>query len=184
MAIVLTNGQFYIAHNKTGGIIKVTDISQAQDFHSVKRAISQKNKAPSKCASYYYIDTNIPVDDVQPTMCNSGKSKTCTKIKRKHYSTEQRKMIYKKYDGRCQLCGREIEFQFATLDHVIPLAQGGIDSLDNVQLACKCCNRQKASYLPEKFVDRITEIFMYQMEKKYSENGNWKLARNLLMEIL
>lgn len=62
--------------------------------------------------------------------------------------------------------------------------EGGIDSLDNIQLACKCCNRQKASYLPEKFFDRITEIFMYQMEKKYSDNGNWKLARNLLMEIL
>ena len=93
-------------------------------------------------------------------------------------------MIYNKYDGKCQLCGRKIEFRFATLDHIIPLAQGGIDSLDNIQLACKCCNRQKASYLPEKFIDRITEIFMYQMEKKYSDNGNWKLARNLLMEIL
>ncbi len=63
MAIVLTNGKYFITHNKTGAVIKVSDISQAQDFYSIERAIAQKNKAPGKCAGYYYIDTNIDVDD-------------------------------------------------------------------------------------------------------------------------
>ena len=57
MAILLTNGKFYIAHNRTGAVIKVTDIEQAQDFYSVERAINQRNKTPGKCAGYYYIDT-------------------------------------------------------------------------------------------------------------------------------
>ena len=59
MAILLTNGTYYIAHNKSGAIIKVTDIEQAQDFHSVERAIHLKNKSPSKTKGYYYIDTSI-----------------------------------------------------------------------------------------------------------------------------
>ena len=59
MAIVLTNGNYYIAHDKSGAIVKVTDINQAQDFYSVERAIHQKNKAPGKTKGYYYIDTSL-----------------------------------------------------------------------------------------------------------------------------
>ena len=59
MAIVLTNGNYYIAHSNTGALIKVTDIKQAQDFHSVERAIQQRNKHPGKCAGYYFIDTAL-----------------------------------------------------------------------------------------------------------------------------
>ena len=57
MAILLTNGKCYIAHDKRGKVIKVTDIEQAQDFYSVERAINQRNKTPGKCGGYYYIDT-------------------------------------------------------------------------------------------------------------------------------
>lgn len=59
MAIVLTNGTHYIAHDKSGAIIKVTNIKQAQDFYSVERAIAQKKKSPSKTKGYYYIDTSL-----------------------------------------------------------------------------------------------------------------------------
>ena len=59
MAIVLTNGIYYIAHNESGAIIKVTDIEKAQDFHSVERANNLKNKAPGKTRDYYCIDTSL-----------------------------------------------------------------------------------------------------------------------------
>lgn len=58
MAILLTNGTYYIAHSKRGAVVKVPDIGKAQDFYSVERAVAQKNKTPGKCASYYYIDTD------------------------------------------------------------------------------------------------------------------------------
>ena len=51
MAILLTNGKFYIAHNRAGTVIKVADIEQAQDFYSVERAINQRNRTPGKSAS-------------------------------------------------------------------------------------------------------------------------------------
>ena len=80
MTILLTNGKYYIAHNRTGAVIKVADIEQAQDFYSVERAINQRNRTPGKCAGYYYIDTE----------------KNKAKIKRKSYSDEERKIIYNK----------------------------------------------------------------------------------------
>ena len=47
------------------------------------------------------------------------------KIKRKKYSQSVRKVIYDKYDGRCQLCGRKILLSDMTLDHHIALSMGG-----------------------------------------------------------
>ena len=44
MAIVLTNGKYYIAHDATGKIIKVRNKSEAQDFRSVERAAALKKR--------------------------------------------------------------------------------------------------------------------------------------------
>lgn len=185
MAIVLTNGKNFIAHSKTGTVIKVSDVSQAQDFYSLERAMRQIKKTPGKCKSYYAVDTSITeiVSDehrIDTNDFNVG----IKKIKRKQFSENERRLIYKKSDGICQLCGRKIEFEDMTVDHIMPLDSGGSNDLDNTQATCMACNRFKANIRPAKFFDRITEIFMYQMEKKYGNNSDWKTARNLLMQIL
>ena len=183
MAILLTNGQFYIAHNKTGAVIKVSDISQAQNFYTVEKAEHQINKTPGKCSGYYYIDTDVtPIETVMQSETKKIKKKSA--VKRKHYSGAERKAIYEKADGCCQLCGRKIPFDNFTVDHIIPISEGGSNNLDNTQATCIICNQFKANIYPEQFVDRITEIFMFQMEKQYRDNSTWKMARNMLMEIL
>lgn len=185
MAFVLTNGTYFISHNKRGGIIKVTQIEQAQDFYSLEKAINQLKKTPGKCKSYYVVDTSITdiVSNEHETETNVS-DVGIKKTKRKQYSESQRKIIYKKSCGRCQLCGRKIRFEDMTVDHIIPLDSGGSNDIDNAQATCIACNRFKANILPAMFFDRITEIFMYQMEKKYESNTDWRMARNLLMEIL
>lgn len=129
MAILLTNGKYYIAHNRTGAVIKVSDIKQVQDFYSAERAINQRNRTPGKCAGYYYIDTE----------------KYKAKIKRKNYSDEERKIIYNKSGGRCELCGQRLLFEEMTLDHIVPLSMGGEDSMENLQTACYACNCRTAN---------------------------------------
>ena len=59
MAIVLTNGKYYITHDATGKIIKVRNKLEAQDFHSVKRAVDAKKKYCGKTKGYYVFDTAL-----------------------------------------------------------------------------------------------------------------------------
>ncbi len=57
MAIVLTNGKFYIAHDATGKVIKVHSKAEAQDFRSVEKAVAFKKKCSGKVKGYYPMDT-------------------------------------------------------------------------------------------------------------------------------
>lgn len=168
MAILLTNGKYYIAHNRTGAVIKVADIEQAQDFYSVERAINQRNKTPGKCAGYYYIDTE----------------KNKAKIKRKSYSDDERKIIYDKSGGRCELCGRKILLEDMTIDHITPLAMGGEDDVENLSCTCYPCNLFKGNILPSDFMERITDIFLYQMERRHKDRVKWKIVHKMLNKMI
>lgn len=165
MALVLTNGQCYIATKKSGGIIKTPHIEEAQRFSNVYSANRKLQKAPGKCRGYYILKIS------------NGK-------KRRKYSADVRKMIYDKAGGRCVLCGRKILFEDMTLDHIIPLAMNGPDEVENLQCTCELCNRAKASALPEEFIDRISSIFMYQMEKKYVDKFKWKIVHKFLKNMV
>ena len=111
------------------------------------------------------------------------------KIKRKSYSDDVRKLIYIKAGGRCELCGRKILLDDMTLDHVNPLSMGGDDDVENLfdvakevsdKVTCYPCNLFKGNILPTDFYERITDIFMYQMERQNSHNLKWKIVHKLL----
>ncbi|MEJ7811091.1 MAG: HNH endonuclease [Gemmatimonadaceae bacterium] len=55
---------------------------------------------------------------------------------------------------RCVYCGICLDLQIATLDHVQPLAKGGIHAPGNVVAACGTCNRRKGDMLPHEFFHR------------------------------
>jgi 5-methylcytosine-specific restriction endonuclease McrA len=55
---------------------------------------------------------------------------------------------------RCVYCASPLQFDFATLDHVHPLAHGGAHTSGNVVLACARCNRLKGDLLPTDFFSR------------------------------
>ncbi|MBM3212518.1 HNH endonuclease [Candidatus Poribacteria bacterium] len=46
---------------------------------------------------------------------------------------------------RCQYCGKEFPPNFLTLDHVLPVSQGGKTQWDNVVAACRTCNTKKGN---------------------------------------
>ena len=59
--------------------------------------------------------------------------------------------LYMRDMGICQLCGKHIDFDcdsnsndYPSIDHIKPIAKGGLHSWDNVQLACRGCNRLKS----------------------------------------
>lgn len=51
-----------------------------------------------------------------------------------------RRLAREALDYRCQDCGGEGSLQ---LDHIVPVAEGGADTLDNLQWLCPECHRQK-----------------------------------------
>src|SRR5258708_4279553 len=57
--------------------------------------------------------------------------------------TFSRRNIYKRDRYTCQYCGGQPGTEELTLDHVIPRAQGGISTWENVCLACVGCNKKK-----------------------------------------
>ena len=167
MAIILTNGKYYIATDKKGGIIKTPIPEEAQTFYSVNVAMRKIQKAPGKCKGYYPYDTE---DNIRYS----------AKKKRRKYSDEERRIIYNKSGGRCELCGVRLLFEEMTVDHIIPLSMGGEDSMDNLQTACYACNQFKRNILPADFMDRITKIFLYQTKKKCSKDMKLNIIHKLV----
>jgi 5-methylcytosine-specific restriction endonuclease McrA len=49
----------------------------------------------------------------------------------------------KKAAGLCHYCGGKFKPEELTMDHVVPLARGGVTSKSNVVPACKSCNTNK-----------------------------------------
>lgn len=172
MLIVLTNGKHYIKTSSTGKIEKTDNILEAQTFRSCNLAIRKVLKAPNKCKDYYPFD-------IEDARCGRGNGR-----KRKRYTREERKKVYNKAHGRCELCGHRLLFQDMTLDHIIPLSMGGNDNMENLQSLCLACNQFKSNILPDEFNQRITEIFLYQMEKKNKGGVRWKVICKVLHKIV
>ena len=197
MAIVITNGTYYIYLNQNGKHRKTNDICQALQYNSVNEAINYMNKAPVKTEGFYVYDTytknilwkrltqeeQIAMQEQKERKANINR-RNDGKIKRRTYSPDVKKLIYIKSDGRCALCGRKILLEDATLDHIMPLSKGGVDSVENLQLCCHADNVFKGAIKPEEFMERITEIFMYQMERKYNDKVKWKIVHRLLLSYI
>lgn len=60
-----------------------------------------------------------------------------------------RRRVKDRDNSTCQYCGRIVEK--GTVDHVLPLAQGGTDELDNLVWACKGCNGSKGNRTPKQW---------------------------------
>jgi hypothetical protein len=55
---------------------------------------------------------------------------------------DTRRAVWERDGGACVQCGEQFELQF---DHVIPLALGGANTSDNLQVLCGDCNRAKGA---------------------------------------
>ena len=53
---------------------------------------------------------------------------------------------------RCAYCRRRMARESATVDHVIPLCQGGPDEPENWRLCCQPCNEMKGGRTPRELL--------------------------------
>ena len=196
MAIVITNGTYYIEYTENGGTKKTTDINCAYQFNSVSDAIKGMKKAERKTKDYYVFDTftnrviwkwmtreeRIEMLENKQTLTAERDNKG--KIKRKTYSQDARKLIYNYANGRCTLCGRKILFEDMSIDHIRPLSMGGADVVENLTCTCYACNLFKGNILPDDFMERVSLIYLYQMEKRCKSKLRWKIIRGMLNKMI
>jgi hypothetical protein len=64
------------------------------------------------------------------------------KIPRIQPTKEERLKLFDKANGACQSCKKEIKSKFH-VDHIIPLANGGGNEPENLQILCKPCHFEK-----------------------------------------
>nr|DAP25971.1 MAG TPA: RECOMBINATION ENDONUCLEASE VII [Caudoviricetes sp.] len=91
-------------------------------------------------------------------------------------SKKVREAVYKKYDGHCAYCGREIAYKDMQVDHFLPLRAWGIedsgtDDISNLMQSCRMCNHYKRANSLEVFRRYIQEI-----HKKLRERYIYKIG--------
>ncbi|MCY9783039.1 HNH endonuclease [Nocardiopsis sp. EMB25] len=70
-------------------------------------------------------------------------------LKRKSIPTWVKRAVYFRDHGRCVSCGMDVSGLLDALsneqfDHIVPLANYGLNDLSNIQLLCKPCNQNKS----------------------------------------
>ncbi len=73
------------------------------------------------------------------------------KVKRKRnyqLSKSDKRLIYKKTDGKCHICGISLSIDKFEADHIKAHSQEGNNSVENFLPACKTCNNYRWHYLP------------------------------------
>jgi 5-methylcytosine-specific restriction endonuclease McrA len=70
-------------------------------------------------------------------------------IKRSGNSRKKRKLLIKKGVKQCHWCEKPLTLDNSTLEHIIPLAIGGLDNANNRTLACEQCNSKRGCKMPE-----------------------------------
>lgn len=61
---------------------------------------------------------------------------------------------------------------------------GGENDVSNLACTCLPCNVFKGNILPENFLNRINDIFMYQTEKNTKHKLKWKIVHRLLQSCI
>ena len=65
----------------------------------------------------------------------------------KSYKNAKKKLLAKK--PFCHWCGEHLTEETATIEHIIPLAKGGLNNHNNYALACESCNLERGCDMPE-----------------------------------
>ncbi len=100
------------------------------------------------------------------------------------FSKKTREEVYKKYDGHCAYCGKEIEIKEMQIDHMHPKAYGEsyarmvgkveLESIENYMPSCRSCNHYKRALSFEGFRkqmltlnERIEKIYIIKVAINY-----------------
>lgn len=93
-------------------------------------------------------------------------------MERDHFTYEEKARFAAKSDNKCCHCGREVHIGYgATVEHFIPLSQGGTNRDINMIMLCEDCNKAKDNFIyrPEDYLLYLKEEHLEKL-KGYFES--------------
>ncbi|WP_157159111.1 HNH endonuclease [Myroides odoratimimus] len=97
----------------------------------------------------YVISNSINFSKIQyHEVENQGYFKKDGVLKRKTIPKWVRKSVFFRDRGKCRCCNKDLSGLLSldnteNFDHIIPLYEGGINDVTNIQLLCEICNKKK-----------------------------------------
>jgi len=88
--------------------------------------------------------------------------------------------VRQRANNLCEYCHASEKWQYVrfTVDHIVPLAQAGAYSFDNLALACFHCNRRKADKVVATDPDRKETVPLFHPRRQvWSEHFTWATDR-------
>jgi hypothetical protein len=98
--------------------------------------------------------------------------------RRKLLTAIERTAIRAKTDGRCHVCGGELEADWWA-DHVRAHSAGGAHAIENYLPACKPCNRMRWHYSPER-IKLILEVGLHLCTEMDKDTQLGRAVKELL----
>ena len=106
----------------------------------------------SKNKSAYVSGTKKGFKQVTPEealkMCFQAPKANGATCKRSSNTRKIREALIKK-SNKCYWCKKPLTIDTSTIEHIIPLARGGLENANNRALSCYKCNEDRGSDMPE-----------------------------------
>ncbi len=104
-------------------------------------------------------------------------------MKRKALSKKTRFEIFKRDGFVCQYCGSHPPSVILHVDHIIPVAGGGVNDMDNLITACEACNQGKSARSLSDIPQSLKEKSLLIKEREAQINGYQELINQTRMRI-
>ena len=81
-----------------------------------------------------------------------------------------RQSIFESWEWKCAYCGKDLDIDSATIDHILPKFKGGHNVKSNMLCSCSKCNRSKGSSLLEEWYKPSN---LYYTEERLGKINHW-----------
>ena len=139
-----------------------TELLEEATVFSEQEAQSLLRRANRKLEGFIMVQVEIPSTEFY----GDENEDVEMMVERKVFSMEMRNNVYEKTKGKCALCGKFVRFDLFTIDHIIPLAKGGTNDIENLQCTCKHCNAMKQDFSEKEFLDKMIKILSFINQRK------------------
>ena len=94
------------------------------------------------------------------------------------YQNKLRSFIFSRSNGKCVYCGAKA----TEIDHIVPRAKGGTDSIHNLVASCRSCNEIKSNLTLKAFGKIMNKDFSYLKPKRLPKHASIvQSARNYMV---